>query len=125
MEVWRGRRSRFALLPLVLALGVGLWFFGRAAEEREILWQLPEDRASISRLEIQLRDGDGVVVQRSEFYYPRGAPREIAQKVRLARARYEAQVHLSGSDGAARTWRQTLDLEGERVVAPLRAPDAR
>ncbi|HZA52348.1 MAG TPA: hypothetical protein VE549_16500 [Myxococcaceae bacterium] len=125
MEGWRGRRSRFALLPLVLALGAGLWFFGRAAQEREILWQLPDDRASIARVEIQLRDGEGVLVQRAEFYYPRGAPPEIAQKVRLAGARYEAQVHLSGRDGGARTWRQPLDLDGERVVAPLRAPDAR
>lgn len=125
MDSGRGRRARIALLPLALALGAGLWFFGRAAQEREIRWQLPEDRASIARVEIQLRDDRGALVQRSEFFYPRGAPPEISQKVRLAEARYEAQVHLARADGAARSWRQTLDLQGEVLVAPLRPPGAR
>ena len=125
MDAGRGRRARFALLPLAVALAAGAWFFGRAAQEREILWQLPEDRASIDRVEIQLRDGQGALLQRWEFFYPKGAPLEISQKVRLGPARYEAQVHLSRADGAAHTWRQTLDLQGERVVAPLRPPDAR
>jgi hypothetical protein len=34
-------------------------------------------------------------------------------------------VHLSRADGAARTWRQMLDFQGEVLVAPLQPPDPR
>jgi hypothetical protein len=119
------RRSLFALLPVAVALAAGLWLFGRGAAEREIRWQLPEDRRSIARVEIQLRDGKGALVQRSEFFFPHGAPPEIDQRVRLAQARYEAQVHFSRTDGGARTWRQTVDLQGEVLVEPLRPAAAR
>jgi hypothetical protein len=125
VEGAKGRHPLLTRLPLVLVLLAGLWFFTRGAPEQEILWQLPAERAAIERVEIQLRDGKGVLVQRAEFFYPGGAPAEISQKIRLEDARYEAQIHITRRDGTARTWRQPLELRGEVLAAPLRPPDVR
>src|SRR5215204_3173851 len=113
-------------LPLVLLSLAGLWLFGRPDPVREIVWRLPEERASIQRVEIQLRDRSGLTRARSDLQYPGGGPpAELSQKLRLAEGPYDARIFLWTSDGGRRTWELTLDVQGELVVTPLFPAEAR
>jgi hypothetical protein len=113
-------------LLLVLVLLAGLWLFGRPDPMREIVWRLPEERASIQRVEIQLRDRTGLTRARSDLQYPGGGPPpELSQKLRLADGPYGARVFVWTSDGGSRTWELTLDVQDEVVVTPLSPAEAR
>jgi hypothetical protein len=107
-------------LPLVLVALAGLWLFGRQDPEREIVWRLPDDRAPIQRVEIQLRDRTGLTRARSDLHYPGGSPpAELSQKARLADGPYDARIFVWTSDGGRRTWERTLDVRSDLVVTPL------
>ena len=122
-----GRRAQLLKrLPLALVAVAGLWFFGRQDPMREIVWRLPDERASIQRLEIQLRDRTGLMRARSDIHYPAGAaPAEVSQKLRLADGPYDARVFVWTADGGSRTWELRLDVQSDVVVTPLPSPNAR
>ena len=113
-------------LPLVFLLLAGLWLFGRPDPEREIVWRLPEERASIQRVEIQLRDRTGLTRARSDLHYARGGPpAELSQKLRLADGPYDARIFVWTFDGGRRTWELTLDVQDNLVVTPLSPAEPR
>ena len=121
-----GRRAQLLKrLPLALVAVAGLWLFGRQDPTRELVWRLPDERASIQRLEIQLRDRTGLMRARSDLHYPAGAPEEVSQKLRLADGPYDARVFVWTADGGSRTWELRLDVQGDLVVTPLPSADAR
>lgn len=108
-------------LPLVFVILAGLWFFRDPASEREIVWRLPRDRAGIERVEVQLRDPGGAIVQRSEFFFgSTPAPEEVKLALRLPEDRYDSEVRVSLRDGGQRTWTAPVEVRGDVVIVPFR-----
>jgi hypothetical protein len=107
-------------LPLLIVVLAGLWLFRDRGDERELVWRLPRERADIERIELQLRDPKGALVQRSEFFLGAGpVPEEISVKLRLEEGRYDSQLHASLRGGGERTWTSPVEVRGDVVITPL------
>jgi hypothetical protein len=99
-----GRWKLLKRLPIVLLAAAGLWLWKGGAGvypvARDLVWQLPDDRAAIRGVEIQIWD-EGTLLKREEFSYPKGAGADIAQKLALRAGVYQARVFIRREGGAA------------------------
>jgi hypothetical protein len=97
------RPSLLRRLPILLVLAAGVWLWkgggGFFPSSREILWELPDDRASIRELDIQIADSKGAVVKRDQFFFHGAPPREVLEKARLTPGDYAARVFIKREGG--------------------------
>lgn len=89
----RNRLLRRLPLLVVLAAGIVLWNSPLFPQSRELTWRLPEDRAGIESVEIQLWDSAHRLVQREQVFGGR-AGGEILERVSLAKGLYIADIFI-------------------------------
>ncbi len=115
-EVSRPRESKrgglLKRLPFFAFLAVGLWLWkgGLFPQDRELVWTLGEDRASVRKLEIQLWDDEGHLLKREELFFHQGAPAQVTQKVSLRQGHYTARVFVL-REGRTDSESRVRDLE--------------
>ena len=108
------------LLVALIALGAWLWRSGQFAQTRELDWHLGADRFSIREVEIQIWNGDEELLKREVFFFPDGAPAQIAQKVPLPNGSYLARVFVKrASHARAEQFTQMLEVGGDLLVLSL------
>lgn len=108
---------------MIVLLG-GLWLWkgggGLFPTGRELVWQLPDERASIREVEIQLWDGEALLKRESRLYGA-GEAQDIVQKVPLRAGEYQARVFIRRDGRAPQSLARTLSVgEEETVVTSLR-----
>lgn len=85
-------------LPLILSVVLGLWIWrgglGLVIAERELVFQLPAERADIRRFEFQLYDAD-VLLKRGDYSFSSmGAPADVRSRVQLKEGTYPARLFV-------------------------------
>ena len=120
-----GRWKLLKRLPIGLVAVAGLWLWrgggGVYPVARDLVWQLPDDRASIRSVEIQVWD-EGVLLKREEFAYPRGAGGDIVEKLALRAGVYQARIFIR-REGSATSEALTRELrlgDEETLVTSVR-----
>ncbi len=108
-------------LPFLIAVGVGvlLWqtgAFGFLATERTITWRFPVSYSEVRSFEVQIWDGDELLVQQ-ERSVPGGLAIEPETKVTLSRGPHRAiaKVRLASASEAL-GFQQEFDPAGNEVV---------
>ena len=79
---------------MLVALGLWLWRAGCLPQERDLVWRVPVDRASIRSVEIQIWSPEGEMLKREQFFFPQGPGQEITQSLALPEGNYQAQVFI-------------------------------
>lgn len=99
----------------MLGLGVWSWKDGRIfPRDREITWLIPDQRSSVSKIEIQIQYPSRHLLKREEFFFPAGAPSYLLQKVPLKNGRYRALVFIELKGQSERAFSEALiDISGE------------
>ncbi len=111
------------LLVALIAFGAWLWKNGRFVQSRELEWQIGADRASIREVEIQIWNEDADLLKREVFFFPDGAPSQIAQKVALSDGNYLARVFVKrAAQARVEQYTQMLQVSREALVLSLRSP---
>lgn len=89
---WTRRLGPLLLVGLVV-FGAFLWRggLGLLPVERELLWQVPGDFASVRRLELQLYQGASLL-KREELAAPGGLTFAPTTRVVLARGTYQGRI---------------------------------
>ena len=108
-----------SLLALV-AIGLWLWKSAWFVQNREIYWQLGEDRSTIREVEIQIWTSGGELLKRGVFFFEDGAPAEIIQQVPLKQGVYLTRVFVKRAGRpSGEQYAQTLQIgaEAARVLA--------
>src|SRR6266849_1502076 len=114
------------LLLALIAFGAWLWKSGLFVQSRELEWQIGADRASIREVEIQIWNEDAELLKREVFFFPDGAPSQIAQKVTLSDGNYLARVFVKrAAQGRVEQYTQMLQVSREALVLSLRSPGGR
>jgi hypothetical protein len=114
------------LLLALIASGALLWKSGRFVQSRELDWQMGADSFSIREVEIQIWNEDAKLLKREVFFFPDGAPSQIAQKVTLSDGNYLARVFVKrAAQGRAEQYTQMLQVSREALVLSLRDPGRR
>ncbi len=114
------------LLLALIAFGAWLWKSGLFVQSRELEWQMGADRASIREVEIQIWNEDAELLKREVFFFPDGAPSQIAQKVTLSDGNYLARVFVKrAAQGRVEQYTQMLQVSREALVLSLRSPGGR
>jgi len=114
-------------LPFFAFLAVGLWLWkgGLFPQERELVWTLGDERATVRKLEIQLWDDEGRLLKREELFFPQGAaPAQVTQKVSLKEGHYTARIFVQREGGGESPEARVRELEiGDREAYGLTIPD--
>ena len=106
--------------PIILIAALGIWLWRTSGSERQLIWQLPpQTRVSVRQVEIQLRNEDGKLVKREEFFYPSGAPSEIDEHARLRDGKYEALIILTEDGQPPKTVHLPVTVEGDTIIERL------
>lgn len=107
---------------LFAALLLVLWQAGFFPRERELVWHLGEDRASIRSVELQLWSAQGELIKREQLFFPEGPGPELSQSITLLKGEYQAQIFVR-REGEAKLWfagRQQLSLDHQQKRYELR-----
>ncbi len=103
----------------------GLWLWkggaGLFPVARELVWQLPADRAAIQTVEVQLWDGT-LLVKREEVRTPNGAGPDLVERLALRAGTYQARAFVTRQGSAApQVYASQVRLgDEETVVIPIR-----
>jgi hypothetical protein len=114
---------RLSLLALV-AIGLWLWKSAWFVQNRDLYWQLGEDRSTVREVEIQIWTTRGELLKRGVFFFADGAPAEIIQQVALKQGVYLTRVFVKRTGYPSGVqYAQTLQIGAEdaRVVALQRS----
>jgi hypothetical protein len=84
---------RLAFLAIVAA-GLWLWKNAPGPVQRSLIWELGEDRASVSSIEIQIWDSAGKLVKREEFHFEASPPAELPESVPLGQGEYKIRTFV-------------------------------
>src|SRR6266852_3852941 len=111
------------LLLALIAFGAWLWKSGLFVQSRGLEWQMGADCASIREVEIQIWNEDADLLKREVFFFPDGAPSQIAQKVALSDGNYRARVFVKrAAQARVEQYTQMLQVSREALVLSLRSP---
>jgi hypothetical protein len=102
-------------LPLLLVAAIGLvYVLPQAPRDVEVDYDFGSHGLAATHVDIELRDGRGVGLRRTELNLVPGTRRHT-QRVRLARGRYHATLTFSSPSGTERV-EQDLAVADEEVV---------
>jgi hypothetical protein len=113
-------------LSLLALVAIGLWLWKSAwfVQNRELCWQLGEDRSTIREVEIQIWSTRGELLTRGVFFFEDGAPAEIIQQVPLKQGVYLTRVFVKRAGRpSGEQYAETLQIgaEAARVLALRRS----
>jgi len=110
------------LLPLLLVVGIAVWYFRDAPRDLDLVYSLGARQAGLTSLRVDVvRVSDHALARHAEYVYTadRPAPPKVRQSVRLIPGEYEAQLTLGYSAKVDRFERRfTLVREDEIDIAP-------
>lgn len=110
------------LLPLLVILGVAVWYFRGAPREVTLVYDLAGKRDGLSALKVEIVHWPARPLARHvEFYYSASAPPPPQQRqpTRLAPGDYAAEMVLDYGGRRVRSeQRFSLDRQGEIVITP-------
>jgi hypothetical protein len=90
-------------LPLVVVAAAGVWLWrggaGLFPTQRQLIWNLGEDRAEIRELDIQLSDPKGALVKREQLFFHGPPAVQVVQSIALSAGDYPARVFVRKTAG--------------------------
>lgn len=90
------RSALFVRLPLILSVVFGLWIWrgggGLVIAERELVFQMPADRADLKRFEFQLYEGEALIKRGEYSFTSMGAPADLRSKIQLKQGAYPVKL---------------------------------
>ncbi|MFZ5471789.1 MAG: hypothetical protein ACOZIN_20360 [Myxococcota bacterium] len=85
---------------------------------RELVWQLPGERASIREVEIQIYD-EGELLKREVLSYPAGLSFDIVQKMSLRDGQYPARVFVRREGRTENIYSPTIHVGSEETITVI------